>query len=468
MSRISQRIDKLPATPLLKKVLFLTGIGWLFDAMDQGMVAGVMASIGQEWSLTPADKGMLGSASAVGMAIGAAAAGMVADRWGRKTVVTYTLILFGIASALSAFAPNFTLLLFFRFLTGLGLGGELPAASTLVSEFSPAKIRGKYVILLESFWAWGWIISALIAYLLIPLYGWRIGFLLGGVPALYAAFLRKGVPESPRHLEQKGLYKEADMIVSMMETQAGVKNETGSINETESKSEKLQNNSNNESISTSEKKNPSQNSSGKVRLSELWSGVYLRRTLVLWVLWLGINFGYYGFVLWTPSLLVGKGFSLVKGFEFTLIMCLAQLPGYYSAAWLIERIGRKAVLVTYLTGTAVAAYMFGQGNSVTQILIAGCLLYFFSLGAWGAVYAYTPEVYPTRVRGSGTGWAAAIGRIGAIAAPYIVGLVYQSSGEKSGFNYVFIILTVVFAAVALVVALAGVETKGKTLDEINT
>ncbi len=467
MSRISQRIDKLSATPLLRKVLFLTGIGWLFDAMDQGMVAGVMAAIGKEWNLSVADKGMLGSASAVGMAIGAAAAGMVADRWGRKTVVTYTLILFGIASALSAFAPNFTLLLFFRFLTGLGLGGELPAASTLVSEFSPAKVRGKYVILLESFWAWGWIISALIAYLLIPLYGWRIGFLLGGVPALYAAFLRKGIPESPRHLEQKGLYKEADEIVSLMEAQARAKAGMQPVNETEQRPENVQSSTEAEKpLSASD--NVLKNNKGRVKLSELWSGVYLRRTLVLWVLWLGINFGYYGFVLWTPTLLVGKGFSLVKGFEFTLIMCLAQLPGYYSAAWLIERIGRKAVLVIYLAGTAASAYLFGQGESVTQILIAGCLLYFFSLGAWGAVYAYTPEVYPTRVRGSGTGWAAAVGRIGAIAAPYIVGLVYQSSGDKSGFNNVFIIVTFVFAAVALVVALAGVETKGRTLDELNT
>ncbi len=445
MSSISQRIDKLPATSLLKRVLFLTGIGWMFDAMDQGMVSGVMASIGREWKLEPSDLGLLGSASAVGMAIGAAVAGMVSDRWGRKTVVTYTLILFGVASGLSAAAPNFALLLLFRFLTGLGLGGELPAASTLVSEFSPTKIRGRMVVYLESFWAWGWIIAALIAYLLIPVYGWRIGFLLGGVPAIYAAYLRKGIPESPRYLEQKGQLKEADEIVSKMEQQAGIKNTDTFYDRT-----------------VKEAKN------SRVMLSELWSKVYIRRTIVLWVLWLGINFGYYGFVLWTPTLLVGKGFSLVKGFEFTLIMCIAQLPGYYSAAYLIEKIGRKAVLAIYLAGTAVAAYLFGHGESVTAILVSGCLLYFFSLGAWGAVYAYTPEVYPTRVRGSGTGWAAAVGRLGAIAAPYIVGVIYQTNGKQAGFNNVFLILTLVFAVVAVVVAVAGVETKGRTLDEINT
>lgn len=444
MSNISQRIDRLPATPMLWKVLFLTGIGWMFDAMDQGMVSGVMASIGREWKLSPPDLGMLGSASAVGMAVGAAVAGMVADRLGRRTVVTYTLVLFGIASALSAFSPNFHFLLLFRFLTGLGLGGELPAASTLVSEYSPAKIRGRMVVYLESFWAWGWIIAALIAYLLIPVYGWRTGFLLGGLPALYAAHIRRGIPESPRYLEQKGQLKQAEDIVSKMEQQAGISSAEVSV------------------------ANGDGGAGGrKVHLSELWSKTYIRRTVVLWVLWLGINFGYYGFVLWTPTLLVGKGFSLVKGFEFTLIMCIAQLPGYYSSAYLIERIGRKAVLVIYLAGTAGAAYLFGHGQSENAVLVSGCLLYFFSLGAWGAVYAYTPEVYPTRVRGSGTGWAAAVGRIGAILAPYIVGVLYESQGREKGFNNVFLILTIVFAVVAVVVAAAGIETKGRTLEEIN-
>jgi putative MFS transporter len=444
MSSISQRIEKLPVTPMLWKVLFLAGIGWLFDAMDQGMVSGVMAAIGKSWRLTPADLGLLGSASAVGMAFGAAIAGMVADKYGRKTVVTVTLVLYGLASAMSGFAPNFTILLLFRFLTGLGLGGELPAASTLVSEFSPAKDRGRMVVLLESFWAWGWIVAALIAYLLIPIYGWRIGFFLGGIPALYAAYLRRNIPESPRYLEQKGYLKEADEIVSRMEQQAGVKSEKVTF------------------VNAPEGKKGS-----SISILDLWSRAYVRRTFVLWVLWLGINFGYYGFVLWTPTLLVGKGLSLVKGFEFTLIMSIAQLPGYYSAAYLIERIGRKSVLVIYLAGTAVAAYLFGQGSSATLVLVYGCLLYFFSLGAWGAVYAYTPEVYPTRARGSGAGWAAAVGRIGAIAAPYIVGLVYETKGKQAGFTYVFIMLTVVFALVAVVVALFGVETKGQTLDEIN-
>ncbi|MHB8074280.1 MFS transporter [Desulfosporosinus fructosivorans] len=441
---ISQRLDRLPPTRTLWTVLFLTGIGWLFDAMDQGMVAGVMATIGKEWHLVPTQLGLLGSVGGLGMAIGAAVAGMAADKWGRKNIILFTLVMYGVFSGISGLATSFGMLLVLRFLTGLGLGGELPVASTLVSEFSPVKSRGRMVVLLESFWAWGWIIASLIAVLLIPLYGWRVAFFVGAVPALYSAYLRKAVPESPRFLEQKGRIKEADDIVAKMEREAGLA-----------------------PLKDAEKDSPQEKNKNRVSLLDLWSGAYRRRTMVLWILWLGINFGYYGFVLWIPSLMIGKGFVLIKSLEFTLIMSLAQLPGYYSAAYLIEKIGRKAVLVIYLAGTAVAAYLFGQSSSPTEILIFGSLLYFFSLGAWGGVYAYTPEMYPTIARASGSGWAAAVGRIGMIAAPYVVGLIYQTYGKVVGYTYVFGMLTAVFGIVALVVLVFGIETKGKSLDEIN-
>lgn len=445
MYHIANRIDRLPSTPMLKKILFITGLGWMFDAMDQGMVSGVMAAIGTEWQLSTGQIGMLGSAGMLGMILGAALSGMAADKWGRRTVVMWTLVIYGIASGLSGFASSYPMLLILRFCTGFGLGGELPAASTLISEYSPKKIRGRNVIILESFWAWGWILAALVAYLLIPVYGWRTAFWVGAVPALFAAYLRKAVPESPRYLETTGKGEEADRLLRTMEEQAGL--------EAYPKAE-------------------GQNDSGremKMRLSlgELWSERYVRSTAVLWVIWFGINFGYYGFVLWTPSLLVAQGFALVKSFQFTLIMCLAQLPGYFSAAYLVERIGRKRVLTIYFAGTALAAWLFGHAGSTSQVLIYGSLLYFFSLGAWGCVYAYTPEVYPTVARGSGTGWAAAFGRVGAFIAPLVVPLVYKAFGEASGFGYVFALLTAAFLIVAVVVAVFGKETMGKSLEEIS-
>ncbi|WP_099466832.1 MFS transporter [Konateibacter massiliensis] len=443
MNQLSMRIDRLPSTPMLKKILLLTGIGWLFDAMDQGMVSGVMAAIGADWGLTTQQLGLLGSIGMLGMGIGAALSGMVADKWGRRTVIMLTLIIYGVASAASAFAINYPMLLVLRFLTGFGLGGELPAASTLISEYSPTKIRGRNVIFLESFWAWGWILAALVAYLLIPLYGWRIAFLVGGMPALFAVYLRKAVPESPRYLDAVGRTEEAEELVAKMEKQAGITPLPAA---------------------KSEHKVPA---NLHVKFWELWSKKYIRSTAVLWVIWFGINFGYYGFVLWTPTLLVGRGFDLVKSFGFTFVMCLAQLPGYFSAAYLVEKVGRKKVLSIYFAGTAIAAWLFGHAGSANEVLIYGAMLYFFSLGAWGCVYAYTPEVYPTAARASGSGWASAFGRLGAFIAPFVVPVIYQSFGEQSGYGYVFAVLAGVFAVVALVVGIFGKETMGKSLEQIS-
>ena len=146
-------------------------------------------------------------------------------------------------------------------------------------------------------------------------------------------------------------------------------------------------------------------------------------------------------------------------------MCLAQLPGYFSAAYLVERWGRKPTLIVYFFGTAVAAWFFGHAWSDETILASGCLLYFFALGAWGCVYSYTPEVYPTDVRGSGTGWASAFGRIGAFIAPFIVPVLYSAFGTENGFVLVFALLAACFAAVAVVIALFGKETKGIELKD---
>jgi len=445
MVHISSRIDRLPSTPMLKKILLLTGIGWMFDAMDQGMVAGVMADIKINWGLSIGQVGLLGSIGLLGMALGAALSGMVADKWGRRTVIMLTLIIYGVSSILSGLAINYPMLLVLRFITGFGLGGELPAAATLISEFSPTNIRGRNVIFLESFWAWGWIVATLVSLLLIPTFGWRIAFIIGGVPALFAAIVRRAIPESPRYLESVGKVKEADEIVSKMEKQAGITTILEGMDvKAQSKTYKLH-----------------------INFLDLWSKKYVRSTLVLWIVWFGINFGYYGFVLWTPTLLVTKGFTLVKSFEFILIMCLAQLPGYFSAAYLVEKVGRKNVLSIYFAGTALAAWLFGHAGSTPEVLIYGCMLYFFSLGAWGCVYAYTPEVYPTVARASGSGWAAAFGRLGAFVAPLVVPIIYKTYGSENGYTYVFIMFALVFVAVSLVVGVFGKETMGKSLEEIS-
>jgi putative MFS transporter len=200
------------------------------------------------------------------------------------------------------------------------------------------------------------------------------------------------------------------------------------------------------------------------RFLELWSGPYLRRTVMLWVLWFTIVYSYYGIFTWLPTLLSGGSRSLATSFEYVLIITLAQIPGYFSAAYLVEKVGRKGTLAAYLFLTAVGAFFFRDAASTAQVLFWGCFISFFNLGAWGVVYTYTPEMYPTRARGTGAGWAAACGRAGGVLAPLVVGQMLGSWGV--GYQSIFVMIAAVLLVGALNVLLLGEETKGKTLEQI--
>ena len=385
------------------KLLAISGTGWMFDAMDVGILSFVIAAISVDWHLNPTQMGWIGSVNSIGMAFGAFGFGLLADRIGRKNVFMLTLVLFSLASGLSAFTTTLTFFLILRFFVGAGLGGELPVASTLVSESVSAKERGRVVVLLESFWAAGWLIAALIAYFVIPEFGWRIALIITALPAFYAIYLRRNLPDSPKfELEGK----------------------------------------------------PKQSFGAKMKL--IWSKPYARRTTMLWIVWFTVVFSYYGMFLWLPSVMVIKGFDMIHSFKYVLIMTLAQLPGYFTAAWLIERTGRKFVLSTYLIGTAASALAFGNSDTLTTLLISGAFLSFFNLGAWGALYAYSPEQYPTSVRATGSGMAAAVGRIGGIFGPLLVGSLLAAG---HGFELVFGIFCGAIIIGVIAVIVLGTETK---------
>jgi putative MFS transporter len=201
----------------------------------------------------------------------------------------------------------------------------------------------------------------------------------------------------------------------------------------------------------------------------LWGPTFIRRTFVLWVLWFAMQASYFGIFIWLPGLLRAKGYTLHDAFLLTLIISIAQIPGYFSAAYLVERWGRKATLVVYLLLCAVGAYFFGQQTlsaqpDSTQILLWGSIISFFNLGAWGVVYTYTPELYPTKIRGTGTGWAAAFGRLGGMIAPAMVGWILAAFGGNQAI--VFTAFTAILLLGGIVVLLFGEETKGLTLEQI--
>lgn len=394
--------------PKNRKLLISAGLSWLFDAMDVGMISFIVAALAVDWNLGAQQIGLITAINSVGMAAGAAVAGTMADRYGRRSVLLWTLLLFSAASGLSAFASSFFVLCVLRFAAGFGLGGELPVASTLVSESVPVKDRGRVVVLLESFWAGGWILSALIAYFVIPEYGWRTAFMIGAVPALYAIYLRTAIEDSPRFTTLQ------NTRLTFVE-----------------------------------------------RITTVWSAKYRLSTVTLWIMWFTVVFSYYGMFLWLPSVMMMKGFSLVKSFQYVLIITLAQLPGYFTAAYLIEKAGRKFVLVVYLLLTAASAIWFGNAETEGALIAAGICLSFFNLGAWGGMYAYTPELYPTAIRSTGVGLASSFGRIGGVLGPFIVGLLIAKGVSVTAVFMMFFI-TIVVGALAVLVF--GKETKGTDPD----
>ncbi|QNN54386.1 MFS transporter [Nocardioides mesophilus] len=431
----TDRLDRLPFTREHGRLVAGSGVGWALDAMDVGLISFVMAALAVQWKLDDTTLSWIASIGFVGMAIGAGVGGLLADRIGRRSVFALTLLVYGLATGGAALSWSVGSLLVFRFLTGLGLGAELPVASTLVSEFAPARIRGRVVVALEAFWAVGWVLAALIGYLLVPAddAGWRWALALGAAPAVYSVVVRLGLPESARFLEGRGRVDEAEAVVRRFERAAGVPTPTGPP--------------------------PAPAAAGRAGPGELFAPGNRRWTVSLWVVWFAVNFSYYGAFIWLPTLLVASGMDLVRSFGFTLVITLAQLPGYAAAAVLVERWGRRPTLSTFLAGSAVSAVLFGVADTESSALLSGMALSFFNLGAWGALYALTPEVYPTRLRATGAGWAAGFGRIASILAPLSVPWLRGSGGAALTFT--------VFAAFFAVGATAvwGLpERRGRSLD----
>ena len=437
------RLEQLPLGRFQYRLLVVTGLGWLFDAMDTGLIAFVLPLLATEWGLTPAQSGWIGSIGLIGMALGAVLAGTIADRIGRKQVFTLTVLLYSISTGLCAVAWSYESLLVFRFLVGFGLGGELPVAATLMSEYAPARLRGRFIVLLESFWGLGWLAAACIAYLLIPKLGWQAAFVIGALPALYVFLLRLHMPESIRYLLSKGRVDEAKEIIRGIERELKLP------------ARPFLDQLAPHAVQAEQVETPG--------FLSLFAKGMRRRTVMLWLAWFGIVFSYYGIFMWLPSIVYAQGFAVVKTFEYVLVMTLAQLPGYYAAAYLVEVIGRRYTLGLFLLMSGVCSYFFGNAAEVSSLLLWGAAMSFFNLGAWGVIYTYTPEQYPTAMRALGSGWAAGFGRIGGMIAPLLVGVMIASALPMSS---IFMMFAAVFALISGTVIFLGRESKQQTLEEL--
>lgn len=396
-----QAIEQVGYGRFQTKLMILCGLGWAADAMEVLLIAFVLPAVGQEWGLTNAQRGFLGTAIFLGMLAGAWVWGRLSDLVGRKVGFISTIAIDSVFGLLSAFSPSFLWLVILRALTGFGVGGTLPVDYSIFAEYLPAQKRGRYLVLLEAFWALGSILAAGLAWLIVPRLGWRWLLAVSAVPGLIIFFIRRQVPESPRYLLVKGQPERAREVLEHV----------ARVNGTSLPNLPLE----------------PLHEGAQSKVSDLLKPGLRRTTLLLWLLWFAISLGYYGVFTWLPNFFRASGMALLPVYQNSFILALAQLPGYFSAAYLVEKWGRRRTLAFYLTASGLFTYLFASANSISWVVGMGIWMSFFTLGAWGALYAYTPEAYPTNLRGTGMGAASGFTRISGAIAPTLGGLLIGAS-----------------------------------------
>lgn len=435
---VGEVIDRIGMGRFQHRLLWACGASWATDAMEVLLIGFAIPSLVADWNLSTAQAGLLASALFVGMLAGAWFWGSYSDYRGRRFSFLATIGIDSVFGLLSAFSPNFAVLLVLRLLTGFGVGGSLPVDYAIFSEFLPTRQRGRYLVYLESFWALGTIVAATLAWLIIPQFpemGWRFLLAASAVPGLLVFWLRRTIPESPRFLMLEGREEEARAVLQRIARENGATVEIGPL--------------------------AAGQRQAKAPLATIFDRTYRRRTLMLTAVWFLLSLGYYGLFTWLPGIFRAQGFTFLATFQNTLLLALAQVPGYFSAAWLVERWGRVRTLGVYLAGSALATFFFATLRDQGSIVLASVVMSFFALGAWGVLYAYTPELYPTSARGTGMGWASGVARMAGVIAPLIgAWLLTVDLAIALGFY------ALAFGAAALITFTAGAETMGRPLEEV--
>ena len=449
---IIARLERIPYAGFHRRLMALLGVGTFFDAYDTLAIAGALTMIFATLHISLANAGLLGGIAYVGEFVGAILFGILSEVIGRKRAFLISLAFFGVLSLASAFSWNFQSLFWFRLLEGVGLGGEVPIAGAMFNEYVQGSNRGRRVLLYEALFPWGLFLTPLIGYALIsvagPALGWRLLFVIGFLPALWAivgAFL---MPESTRWLVDKGRISEAKRIVEGIEQ--SLPREGGQLPSAEV-------------IVRADVK--------PTRFGELFSGAYRSRTALTWILWFMTFFVTYGFQVWLPSLYVRVGhLPLSESLLLTAATSALSVIVAYVAAGIIDRAGRKPLFtwafVLIILGALlgfVEVFAFHMTTWVA-LLLAGIVMQVGYSVCSMSVYTYTPELYPTRMRGWGTAAASSMSRAASFLAPVLVGLVLADQGS---IGPVFLM----FAAAGLIGLIAiltlGIETKGRPLEDLS-
>lgn len=448
MSNIAARIERIPFNPFHWQLLLIGGLGYAFDGLDAAVVAFVLPILRTSWSLSSLQVGFLGSATYIGFFFGALFAGLIGDAIGRKAVMMWALVIYCVASVVSAFAQDWPTFLACRVVAGAGTGAESAIIAPFLTEFVAGRYRGRFTGSLAGFFSFGFVAAALLGYFIIPLHpeAWRWVLVATALPILMLLWWRRALPESPRWLASMGRDAEAEAVVAGMERRAELAGHVLGVVPA--------------MVAAPVDIGATRSFFGKLAL--LWAPGLARITAMTWVMWVSITFSYYAFFTWIPSLLVASGMTITRSFGYSIAIYLAQIPGYFSAAYMNERIGRQATIASYMILGGISAIGLAIAGTDQTVMLAGICLSFFMNGTYAGVYAYTPELFPTEVRATGMGTASSVGRIGAIVSPILVGWLYPNFG----FAGVFGTTTVVLLIGATAVIFMGIQTRGRSLEDI--
>jgi putative MFS transporter len=388
---------------------------------------------------------MILSAGYVGQLIGALLFGSLAERFGRLKILFITIVMFVSMDAACLFAWSGVSMMIFRFLQGVGTGGEVPVASAYINEFIGAEKRGRFFLLYEVIFPIGLTFAGMMGFFLVPIYGWRAMFIVGLIPSVLTIPLRWFMPESPRWLASKGRVAEAEAVVKLLEDSATRRG----CPLPEPVTRPL------DTVATA-----------PYDWRELFKGIYLKRTLMVWVLWVCAYMINNGLVTWLPTL-YNQGFqlplqtSLAYGWITSSVGVVASVV----CALSIDKVGRKAwYSIAFLTAVVPLLTLSWLGASTaTEVLFLTTAAYAILQTIAFSLYLYSAELYPTRLRAVGAGFGSAWLRAGSSIGPLLVGWIVADLGIQ----YVFAAFSAVSLVGGLVTLLFAVETKGRVLEELS-
>ncbi|HLI37812.1 MAG TPA: MFS transporter [Streptosporangiaceae bacterium] len=445
--RAAERLDRLPASRWLTGVMVILFLGWLVESYDIGLIGSVLPSLAHVYHLGAGTESLVATASTIGIVVGIVPAGWLADRFGRKRMMIGGTVTYSALTLVTGFAPDITAVIALRLLAGLAMGAVFPLPYAYGSELCPPSIRGRFTGIADSFLSVGYFLSPLLAFALIPSAsndtGWRVMFFLGGLPVIFAILAWRYVPESPRWYETKGRFAESEKVLREIESR--VEAELGRPLPAPPVWQR--------------REEPAEGVPARMLLRR----PYLRRSVLLWTTFGGIFFVFYSIQVFLPTVVNAMGFTLTSAFVFTAVIVVVSIPGKLAEAWIVERWGRRPVIITFGAAAAVAALAFGFTRGAVPVLLAGCVMSFFGIGVDPAVKVYTAESYPTAIRATGTNLTEGFGRLlSGVVGPSFIPLLLAAGGVVA----VYSLVGGVALLAVLMVALFGQETRGRALEEI--